>query len=128
MNGYYDTISRYYDAENLMMVDDLPFYSQLAEEHGDPILEIGAGSGRVLAHLAQGGYRLVGVDISDQMLALAQRKLKVIPGASERVKLVQADILNYEDTARYPLILLTYNALMHFVEQPQQIALLKKLR
>lgn len=40
-----------------------------------PVLEVGCGQGRLLAHLAQKGHSVIGVDISPQMVAIAQRRL-----------------------------------------------------
>lgn len=126
---FYDVIARYYEAENQAFTDDLGLYETLAAQYGGPILEIGAGTGRVLFHLAQAGYETVGVDISPEMLAIARRKLGALPhlNIGNKIRLVEADILSYQDSQTYPLILLSYNALMHFREQEDQLQLLDTL-
>jgi len=123
---FYDTIARYYDAETEHFTDDLPLYLELAEETGAPILDVGCGTGRIALTLAQAGYAVVGVDSSAPMLGLAQRKLAVLPTVAPLVTLTQADILSF-DQGRYPLILLAYNALMHFTDTNSQLALLRQL-
>ena len=40
-----------------------------------PVLEVGFGTGRLLAHLAGKGMQVIGVDQSPQMAALARRRL-----------------------------------------------------
>lgn len=42
---------------------DLPLWERLAAECGDPILELGCGSGRVALHLGRLGHRVIGLDI-----------------------------------------------------------------
>jgi SAM-dependent methyltransferase len=42
--------------------EDLPLWQELAEEHGDPVLELGCGTGRVALHLASQGHEVLGLD------------------------------------------------------------------
>ncbi|MBV9839279.1 MAG: hypothetical protein JO156_14285, partial [Solirubrobacterales bacterium] len=39
--------------------EDLELWRELARRHGDPVLEIGAGTGRVSLELARRGHRVV---------------------------------------------------------------------
>ncbi|MFQ3659618.1 MAG: class I SAM-dependent methyltransferase [Anaerolineae bacterium] len=128
MSAFYTTVARFYDAETADRVDDLALYSRLADEVGAPIFDVGCGTGRVLLHLAQEGHRAHGVDNDAAMLARLETKLNALPHLREFVTYEQADILTYRTTQRCPLVLLTYNALMHFHAQEAQIALLKRLR
>ena len=127
MSAFYERVARFYDAETSEKVDDLQLYSELAEEYGEPILDVGCGTGRVLIHLAQEGYTVHGVDDSPQMLARLQRKLDAFPHLAAQIKAVKADIFTYTADQPYKLTLLTYNALMHFHTQEKQMALLKHL-
>lgn len=128
MSAFYTTIARFYDAETSSRTDDLILYSRLAEEFGDPILDVGCGTGRVLLHLAQENYRVHGVDNDKAMLARLETKLKAYPHLKEYATYTESDILTFKPDEHYALVLLTYNALMHFHEQAAQIALLKHLR
>ncbi len=49
---------------------DRAFYATLADEVGGPVLEIGCGTGRVLAPIAAAGHEVLGVDPSPEMLAV----------------------------------------------------------
>lgn len=124
---FYDTIARYYDAENEYMTDDLPLYSAWAEQVGSPILDIGCGTGRVMLHLAEEGYDVRGVDTSRQMLERGQRKLKRRVDLAERVQFYEGNALDYAYPEQYALILIPYNGLMHFRTSAEQQALLKHL-
>lgn len=64
----------WHDVECGAYAADLPLWEELAELRGDPILELGCGTGRVAIHLARRGHRLIGLDSShDLILTLAER-------------------------------------------------------
>ncbi len=128
MSGFYATIARYYDAENADKTDDLVFYSELAEEYGAPILDVGCGTGRVVFHLAQEGYLTHGIDSEYDMLERAKLKLNAFAHARDKMMFYQGDVLTYDLDKQFKLILLSYNALMHFHSQDEQLALLRRLR
>lgn len=53
---------------------DLPTWSQLASEAAGPVLELGAGTGRVALHLAGEGFEVTALERSEPLLAaLAER-------------------------------------------------------
>jgi SAM-dependent methyltransferase len=52
---------------------DLKVWDELADRCGDPILELGAGTGRLAIHLARRGHRVIGLDY-DEGLITAQRE------------------------------------------------------
>ena len=95
MEGFegWDEYAPFYDWENAQTLGrrDVPFWRNLAKNAGGSVLELGCGTGRVSLPLARSGVRLVGVDRSAAMLALAQRR--VTRGRLQRyLQLVQADI------------------------------------
>jgi SAM-dependent methyltransferase len=70
---------------------DLPLWRQLAERHGDPILDIGAGSGRVALDLARAGHRVTTLDLDSDLLgALRERAVGL------EVETVCADARSFE--------------------------------
>jgi SAM-dependent methyltransferase len=139
--SFYDTIARYYDAENEDMTADLAFYSEIATRKSEgsetnnsetdyAILDVGCGTGRVMLHLALEGYRVAGVDTSGAMLERGRRKLKNradLQDLHDQVSFYEGNALNYPYPDTYALILLPYNALMHFQTPHQQYALLRHL-
>ena len=62
------TRARLYQAQYQGFNLDLPFWTTLAAEVGDPILEMGCGTGRLVAALARNGYRVIGLDHDAAML------------------------------------------------------------
>ncbi len=95
MEGFegWDDYAPFYDWENAQTLGrrDVPFWRNLALNAGGRVLELGCGTGRVSLPLARAGVRIVGVDRSSAMLALAWERLH--RGRLHRqLGLVQADI------------------------------------
>jgi SAM-dependent methyltransferase len=89
--------------------EDLPFWLDMAYSAGDPILELGCGTGRVLLWLAQAEHNVVGLDHDRAMLAFLRR---ITPAGMERhISVVQADLAAFHFNCRFPLILLPCNTL-----------------
>lgn len=128
MPGFYATIARYYDAENAGKNDDIALYLQLAEEYGDPIIDIGCGTGRVMIPLAQQGYEIHGIDYEPAMLEYAERARKSSPHLRQKMTLHLGDVQTYALDKKFKLVLVPYNGLMHFHDQETQIVVLKRLR
>lgn len=121
---FYDTIARYYDAENEDLTHDLEMYSHFAEQTGGPIFDIGCGTGRVMLHLASEGYTVAGVDTSRVMLERGRRKLKNRVDLHDLVTYYEGDALTFTAPQQYPLVLIPYNGLMHFRTPADQRALI----
>ena len=72
--GTYKRFARYYDLYAADFAADLPLYLSLCHSAKN-ILEIGCGTGRVLCALLRSEHSVVGVDISVEMLEIAETKL-----------------------------------------------------
>lgn len=71
----YGDYSKFYDLYVGDKSDDIPFYLKYAQEARTPILEIGAGTGRLTIPFARAGHSVVAVDISPSMLANREEQL-----------------------------------------------------
>lgn len=54
--------------------EDLSFWRQLAAKTGGPVLDIGAGTGRVTLELASAGLAVVALDLDDQLLEVLRER------------------------------------------------------
>lgn len=126
--GFYAAIARYYDAEHHDKEEDLPFYSDLVEDYGEPVLVIGGGTGRVMFHLAQQGYTVHGIEGERAMLERAQRKLETRAHLKSNVTFHNGDALKLTLDVKAKTTIIPYNTLMHFHSQEEQIALLRRAR
>jgi SAM-dependent methyltransferase len=89
----WDTYADFYDWENArtMARRDVPFWKRVAAAAGGPVLELGCGTGRVLMPLARAGLPVMGIDLSQRMLARARARIKRARLA-RRARLVRGDI------------------------------------
>eukprot|EP01032_Pedospumella_encystans_P035134 gene35134-39742_t len=85
-------------------------YRAEADRHGGSVLELGSGTGRTLIPIAADGHPSVGLELSPDMLAEAQRK------AAERgvdVDWVQGDMRDFDLGRRFDLVIIAANSLLH---------------
>ncbi len=116
----YEILARYYDQIHTRLTADIPFVCDRLAKYGEPLLELGCGTGRLLFPLAEAGLHVTGVDSSPQMLAIARRRLNRQPSDSRQlITLLEKDILNLsgdEINTRFVSALLSYNTILHFRE------------
>jgi len=121
----FDRFARFYDDDYRDYDDDIEAISMLAAECGDPILELGCGTGRVLLPLVAAGYNVTGVDISPALLARAAEKLQQ-QGVSAGARLIEADLRTLELPEKaFAFAFCTSNTLMHFTTAAEQLAVLR---
>jgi SAM-dependent methyltransferase len=58
---------------------DLSVWSDLADRCGDPVVELGAGTGRLAIHLARRGHRVFGLDHDPELLAAQRERAAGLP-------------------------------------------------
>jgi SAM-dependent methyltransferase len=88
-------------------LEDLPFWLDLAAQMGDPVLELGCGTGRVLLPLAQAGHRVMGVDHNPAMLRFLQANIGLQNKPTPM--LIIGDLSRFNLAAKFPLIILPCN-------------------
>lgn len=54
--------------------DDRFFYLEVVKKHGQPVLDVGCGTGRILLDFMEQGFDIDGIDNSPDMLALCKQK------------------------------------------------------
>ena len=89
----WDEYADFYDWENARTVGrrDVAFWRGFVRGVSTAVLELGCGTGRVLAPLARSGVHAVGVDRSGEMLAFAQRRIRRLP-RTRRPRVARADV------------------------------------
>ena len=107
-----------YDMRTAKMTDEIDSLARLTAGCGS-ILEVGAGTGRVLAALPD-SVRKVGVEIDPRFLARARTKLD----GRANVFLIQGDFLTLALPGPFDAVLFPFNGLAEFIEVDDRIAAL----
>jgi SAM-dependent methyltransferase len=66
----------WHDLECGAYLADLPLWRSLAADHGDPVLDIGAGTGRVALDLARAGHRVTALDANPALISELTRRAR----------------------------------------------------
>ena len=124
-NALYDSfIADYYDESPVVKgrLQDVAFYRDAVREFGDPVLELGCGTGRITMALAQAGKRVTGLDLSERMLERAVKKRAALfTEERERIHLVQGDMAKFDLGEKFALIIIPFRPLQHLLEVKQQM-------
>jgi SAM-dependent methyltransferase len=110
----YREIAALYDLEHAPFDADIELLLNIAQAVGDPILELGCGSGRVLLPLAEAGFHVTGLDSSRPMLDRATEAIDAA-GFGGRVTLFEGDMRRADDAPGGPfgLVIFSLNSVMH---------------
>src|SRR5260370_19198358 len=108
-SALYDSfIADYYDESPVVKgrTQDVAFYRDAAREFGDPVLELGCGTGRITMALAEAGKRITGLDLSERMLERAVKKRGALRvEARERVHLIQGNMAGFGFAGKIRLVI-----------------------
>ncbi len=131
-DALYDSfIADYYDESPIVKgrLQDVAFYRDAAREFGDPVLELGCGTGRITMALAEAGKRVTGLDLSERMLERAAKKrAALMVEARERVHLVQSDMARFDLGEKFRLIIIPFRPFQHLLEVREQVDCLECVR
>jgi SAM-dependent methyltransferase len=108
----------YYDYTYRRRVEDVGFYRRFVRQHGGPVLELGAGSGRVTLPLVEDGAEVVALEASAAMIARAEAKAdeSLAPALRKRLAFVHGDMRDFSLERRFNLVLAPFNTLLHLYE------------
>jgi SAM-dependent methyltransferase len=95
---------------------DVAFYGRLAHETGGPVLELACGTGRIALALAEKGFDVTGVDVSDGMLTVARRKAAGRPACvRDRLALINQDMSELDLGRRFSFVFVPARSFQHLL-------------
>jgi SAM-dependent methyltransferase len=100
---------------------DIDFYHGLCRASGGPILEIGVGTGRISLPLAQEGMEIVGIDLYEPMLKVAQQRALDVAPLDGSIRLIQADMRNFDLKRAFPVVTIPARTLLLATTEEEQI-------
>ena len=109
---------------------DLALWLALAERHGGPVLDVGAGTGRVTLTLARAGHAVTALDLDARLLQELERRADLLAARSalcrELVAPVAADARDFSLPVAYPLIIVPMQTLQLLGGAPGRQAFLRR--
>jgi SAM-dependent methyltransferase len=111
-----------YDQENGGFEIGGPFFEELGQKAENPILELACGTGRITIPLAERGFEVTGVDLTQEMLERAKLK------AEEKQVSIEwhlGDCCNFDLQKQFRLVFMTGNAFQAFLDRESQEKMLQ---
>lgn len=97
-----------YDLRTEHLRDDLRLFVREAARWGEPVLELGCGTGRVCVPLARQGFAVTGLELDAPMLQRARMRAHE---AGATLRLVRADMRRFAFTRGFRLVMVPFAAL-----------------
>src|SRR4051794_15446064 len=108
----YERLGPLYDRWCAGVDHDIPFYVLACEGAEGPIVELGAGSGRIGVELARHGHRVIALDAAPAMLAEAEARARRY-GVGHLLETVVGDLLDPPALERGDRVLAPFRTFMH---------------
>jgi SAM-dependent methyltransferase len=125
-----DALARLYDLDLSEDPGDLDLYLALAARTGGPVLELMAGTGRLVVPLAAAGHEVTGVDLDPAMLARARAATEgAAPEVAARIHLVEGDArsIRLPEAGRFQLATVPLNSIFLAASRSEQAAVVATL-
>lgn len=108
---------------------DVAWYARLASRQGSPILELGAGTGRIVIPVAEAGYEIHALEYDTGMRETLAKRLDGLSDAIQaKVQVIAGDMRSFTLPTRYALIQIPYRAFLHNLTREDQLACLSCCR
>ncbi len=123
----YDPIARIYDPWSRSVTEDVGFYVDQVLATGGPVVELAVGTGRIAIPIAEAGIRVIGVDASNEMLAIA-REAAEAAGVGHLLELRRGDLTEPPVHERVPLVICPFRSLLHMRGEAEKLTALRAAR
>ena len=108
---------------------DVDWYRRKAQECGGPVLELGAGTGRITLAIARDGGLIHALDADPGMLEALRLKLAAQPSEiRERVIVVNGDMRDFQLKERFALVIAPLRVLLHNLTESDHLACFRCVR
>jgi SAM-dependent methyltransferase len=123
----YDPIARLYDPWSASVVEDVSFYVDEALAAGGEVVELGVGTGRIAIPTALAGAHVIGVDSSEEMLAVCAERARQA-GVESQLDLRLGDLRRPPVDERVLLVTCPFRAYLHLRDDEERLEGLRAAR
>lgn len=123
----YSILVDFYDHWAEPQKDDVPFYVKRATAVKGPVVELGAGTGRIAIPIARAGQDVIGVDVSGAMLTEATRRAAA-EGVAGTSTFVEGDMRTFVADPPVELVMIPFRGFLHLLTVEDQLAALGSIR
>jgi SAM-dependent methyltransferase len=116
----YDPLAALYDLEYPHDYD-VPHWLALAGREGGPVVEWGAGTGRIAIPLAEAGFEVTAVELSERMVEEGRKK-------SDKVEWLHGDMRSVTLGRRYKLAVCAFNSFLCLLNVDDALISLRNAR
>jgi SAM-dependent methyltransferase len=121
-NGFAEYYHRHIEATGRR---DVRFYTELYRNVGNPVLEIGCGTGRTLIPCAEAGAVITGLDLSEDMLSFCKSSIEASEKRiSRNITLVNANMADFNLERKFKLITTPFRPFQHLATVEEQLSCL----
>jgi SAM-dependent methyltransferase len=121
MVGMTDREVIWHDVENGSYLADLPLWRELADEVAGPVLDLGAGTGRVTRDLHAAGHAVHALDVDADLLTALRERSPEVPAYA-------ADARSFELDERFALVLAPMQLVQILGGSDERVAMLDHVR
>ncbi|HMS64029.1 MAG TPA: class I SAM-dependent methyltransferase [Ignavibacteria bacterium] len=120
-----ESISRFYDIvyDKILDKSGLKFYLKEIAEANGPVLEIGAGTGRIFVPALKNGADIYGIDQSNLMLDKLRSKIN----EKDKERIFLSDVRELSLKKRFNLIIAPFRIFQHLLSIEDQLTALNKI-
>jgi ubiquinone/menaquinone biosynthesis C-methylase UbiE len=122
-NSEYDQLSSIYDVwseADPVAASTISFYKGIIHNISGPILELGVGTGRIAIELMKKGRNVIGIDISEKMMAVCKEKTKQLK-LSNKLTLSNQDMRNFTLNEKVKVAILPFRTIGHLLTLQDRI-------
>jgi SAM-dependent methyltransferase len=131
----YDRIAALYDSWSRSVTEDVDFYVAEARKatgaaglagdgRGQPIVELGVGTGRIAIPTTAAGVRVIGIDSSAGMLEVCRLRAEAA-GVESLLELRLGDLRDPPVDERVPLVTCPFRSYLHLADAVERLAALR---
>ena len=127
----YEKFSRYYDIfyRSRNIVDDINFIEEIIGRYlgfkASTILDIGCGTGDHAIELRKRGYKVVGIDISKEMIDIAKSKSRE---KNIDVEFIVGDVRDFDLGMKFDVAIALYSVMSYMIENKDLLQALRNIR